>query len=135
MFFNRLKIIFNRIIDADIYNFKSGAFPHHSHKVFAYVVNVPFDGTNNCFPNRRRSSFCEQRTQYCHPAFHSICGKKNFRNKQNPIPEIDPHNAHTFHQCFTQNCIRSPTAFQQNICPFFDFLSKSIVEVVMHLKD
>ena len=69
---------------------------HHPDQVFADIVDIAFDSTNDNFADPWRAGFRQQGAQNPHSGLHRVCRHQNFRNKQNPITEIDTYNGHPF---------------------------------------
>ena len=69
------EVIFDRVVDTDIMDVKTGALQHHGHQIFTDIVNVAFNGANNHSTHRFCAGLCEQRPQNCHAALHGIGGQ------------------------------------------------------------
>ena len=135
MFFQRVQIIFHRIVNAEVDDFKAGAFHHHRHQVFADVVDVAFHRADDHFADRFGAGLRQQRAQNFHPAFHRVGRHQHFRDEQNAVAKINADDAHAFHQRFVQNFGGGPAALQQNVGAFNDLFAQAVVEIIVHLFD
>ena len=96
MFIKRIQVFLDRVIDAEIDDFKSSALEHHGHQVLADVVNVAFYGTDDDFADWLHARFRQQGAQYLHAALHRIRGEQHLRDEQDSVAKIDPDDAHAF---------------------------------------
>ena len=135
MFFNRLEIFLDRIINAKVDHLKASAFHHHADEVFADVVNVALNGTDHHLADLRRAGLGEQRTKQNHARFHCVGRHQHFWNEQNTIAEIDADDAHAFDERLRQNVVRRPFTAKKNVDTVNNFLAQTIIEVIMHLLD
>ena len=94
----------------------------------------PFTVPITILPMRARTGFRQQRLQDGHAGFHRVGGPAELRGtnrmpsrKSMPTMVIPPD------QCISQNVVRLPATFQQNVDAFFDLFSETVIEVVMHL--
>ena len=135
MLFQRIKIVFNWVIDPKINHVKTGAFKHHRNKVFANVMDITLDRANHHCTNSWCACFSKQRPQNTHARLHRIRCHQDFGNKQNTIAEINADNRHALDKRFGQNLIRCPTPLKQNIDTFNNLILHAVIKVVMHLLD
>ena len=57
MFLQRGKVVFDRIVDADINDIEAGAFHHHADKILADIMNVAFHRTDDHLAHLRCACF------------------------------------------------------------------------------
>ena len=135
MFFQRVQVIFNRVVDAEVNHIKTGTFKHHRYKILANVMDIALDRANDHGANTRRPGFRQQRPQNHHAGFHRIGRHQNFRHKQDAITKINANDGHAFDQRLCQNIIGRPFARKKNLHAFHNFILHSVIKIVMHLLD
>ncbi len=135
MLVQRIQILFDRVVDAEIDDLEAGALEHHRDEILADVVNVAFDGSDDNFADRLHTGFRQQRAQDFHSALHRVRGQQDLRNEQDAVAKIDADDAHAFHQSVVQHALCRPAPLQEDASGFFDFGLQSVVQVVMDLLD
>ena len=86
-------------------------------------------------PTRGAPVSRQQRLEDRHAAFHGVGGQQNLGHEQDTVAEVMADDGHATDQCFGQDVVRGPSAFQQDVHTFFDFFLQAIVKVVEHLFD
>ena len=133
MFFQRLKVVFNRVVDAEVDDFKARALHHHGNEVLADIVDIALDRADHHLALLGCAGFSQERAQDGHPRLHRVGRHQHFGNKQDAIAEINPDNGHALNQGFGQDTVGRPAAFKEDIDRFNDFILKTIVKVIICL--
>src|SRR5215213_108714 len=133
MLVERVEILFDGVIDADIDDFETGPFEHHRYQVLADVVDIALDGADHDLADRLDAGFGEQRTQDFHAALHGIRGKEHFGHEQDAVAKVDADDAHAFDKPIVQHPFRRPAALEKNTGGLLYLDLEAVVEIVMHL--
>ncbi len=135
MCLERLEILLDRRVDAEIDHLETGTFQHHRHQVLADVVDVALHGADDDLADACRTGLGKERSKQLHPSLHGVGSQQNFGNEEDSVAEIDADDAHPLNQRLFQHRLGIPAATQQDLRAFDDLLGETVVEVVVHLLD
>ena len=80
MLLDRLEIVLDRVVDADVDDLEPGAFHHHADEVLADVVDVALDRADHHLADLGGAGLGQERPQDDHPGLHGIGRHQHFRN-------------------------------------------------------
>ncbi len=135
MLLERIQILLDGAVDAEVDHVEPRALHHHGHQVLADVVDVALDRADHHLADARRPGLGEQRAQNRHAALHGIRGEQHFRHEQDAVAKVDADDGHAADQRLGQHVVRGPAALEQDPHALFDLFLEAVVEVVVHLLD
>ena len=135
MLLQRVEIVLDRVVDAQVDDLEAGAFHHHADQVLADVVDVALDRADHHLADLLGTGLGQQGTQDDHAGLHGAGRQEDLRHEEDAVAEVDSHDPHAFDQGLGQNIIRHPAAFEQNIHALFDLFLETVIEVVHYLLD
>jgi hypothetical protein len=130
---DRVEILLDRIVDAEVDDVEAGALHHHADQVLADVVDVALDRADHQLALLGRAGGGEQGAQDRHPGLHRIRREQHFRDEEDAVAKILADDPHAFHQRLGQHLVGRPAALQQDVGAFLDLLLEPVVEIVVHL--
>ena len=132
---DRLEIIVDAVVDAEVDDLESRALHHHADKILADVVDVALDGADHHLAHFRRAGRRQKGAKDRHAGLHRVGRHQHFRHEQNAVAEIDADDPHALDQGFGQDMVRLPAAVEQNSHALLDLFLEAVVEVIVHLLD
>ncbi len=132
---DRLEIVLDGIVDAEVDDLEAGAFHHHADEVLADVVDVALHGADDHLADLRSAGLGQQRAQDEHARLHGVGRHQHFGHEEDAVPEVLADDAHALDERRGQNLIGRPFASQEDAHALLDLFLEPIVEVIVHLLD
>ena len=133
MLLERVEVLLDRVVDADVDDLEAGALQHHRHEVLADVVDVALDGADHDLADRLDAGLGEERPEDLHAALHGIRGEQDFRHEEDAVAEVDADDPHALDQGLVQHALRRPAASEEDARRRFDLGLQAVVHVVVDL--
>ena len=111
----RVQVLLDRVVDAEVDDLEAGAFQHHRDQVLADVVDVALDRADHHLADLGRAGLGQQRAQDRHAALHRVGGQQHLGHEQDAVAEIDADDAHALDQGLGQHVVGLPAALEQDV--------------------
>src|SRR5690606_4653735 len=131
----RLDVLVDVGVDPQIDDLEPGPLEHHPHEVLADVVDVALDRSDDDFADRRGAGLGEQGAEDGHARLHGVRRQEHLGDEEDPVAEVDAHDAHPLHQGLVEDAVGIPAALQQDVGSLHDLVGQAVVQVVVHLLD
>ena len=125
------QVILRRIVDAQVEDLEARALHHHHDQVFANVMDVTLDCADDHGANLGRARFGQQWAQERHACLHGLGRHEHLRHKENPVPEVIPHDLHPGDEAIGQHVVVFPAA-QRLLHLGHDLVGQTVVDIFLH---